>query len=570
VEFNPDALYQALLRDLSVSLPLDIIVRLSKGEKVEPWPDITTRQQACLAMAKSYYKKFVVLTVPTADLAALDKFNSVNMSCADWVLKLESARDEELWGCLQRHLYRFFHRTATEPLVSSFGQIFAHGRVGPGSSIGSEGGDFYTKMFSSKLTYTNASLYRAYTNYISQHPTWSDAEFIRDLHYGNENIVTGNRLSFVPKQRDISRVICVEPTLNMFAQLGLASILEARLKSYFGIDLSTQPEKNRELARLGSQFGTYFTVDLSSASDSMSLKMLRALLPRDTLAWFEILRSPKCTLPSGEQVDMNMISTMGNGFTFPLQTILFASIVSACQDFHSLERDGRRVDSKRGFGVFGDDIVAESHLYRDVVRLLTLCGFVVNADKSFSEGPFRESCGGDFHLGFPVRGVYVKALSTPQERAVVLNRMHHWSSITGVYLSECTSMLFKTIPKRFVPYWENDDAGIKVPMSLIRKPIWSKRTHSIIYRKWVNLPRRLRIRGWESLAMKKRIYNPYGLSIAFLAGHIRSESIPVRQTVNRYTTKASVAPSWDPSRRSLTTEVSWQRWETAVWYTLVR
>jgi len=565
---NPDVLYLDLLQDLSVHLSSDILERLRLGLPVDPWPDITSRQMACLSLAKSFYKKFIDKVDASADSRALEKFLAINNRCESWELKLESSRDEELLGTLKQVLYKFFYPTLTEPLISSFGQIFAHGKCGPGASIGSLGGDFYTKMFSSKLTYASSSLYRAYTGYISLFPDWADAELIRQVHYGNSNIVAGNRLSFVPKQRDISRVICVEPTLNMYAQLGIGAILEGRLKSFFGIDLSTQPDRNRELARIGSASGDYFTVDLSSASDSMSLRMLRTVLPAEVMGWLELVRSPKVTLPDGKLVDMNMISTMGNGFTFPLQTILFASIVSAAYKFRALELARPCGSSSGNFGVFGDDIIGLTSSHSDVCRLLTLLGFEINAEKSFHEGPFRESCGEDYHSGFPVRGVYVKSLNTPQDRAVVLNRLHRWASITGICISRCTSRLFKFTPKRFVPFWENDDAGIKVPLSLISKPKWSKRTQLILYQKWVNIPRKLRIRGWESLAAKKRIYNPYGLYISFVAGYIRSESITVRQTVPRYTTKASVAPSWDPPRKLLMTDISWQRWETAVWSTV--
>jgi hypothetical protein len=60
---------------------------------------------------------------------------------------------------------------------------------------------------------------------------------------GEVDIVEGNRLDFVPKNDDISRSICVEPTLNMFFQLGFADILNSRLKEFAGIDLENQQFK---------------------------------------------------------------------------------------------------------------------------------------------------------------------------------------------------------------------------------------------------------------------------------------------------------------------------------------
>jgi len=63
----------------------------------------------------------------------------------------------------------------------------------------------------------------------------------------------------------------------MFFQLGVGSMIEARLKTYFGIDirgdLSNQQVLNRALAREGSIGGELATVDLSEASNTIPLRM---------------------------------------------------------------------------------------------------------------------------------------------------------------------------------------------------------------------------------------------------------------------------------------------------------
>lgn len=570
MDLNPDVLYQLLLDDLSDYLPLSVIATFRCGGKVERWPDITTRQAAALALASTFYKKFVDYVAVDADTVALNKFLATNESCKRWVKELTNEGDRVLYDTFKHELYKFFYPSGDEPLIESFDDIFYQGRCGPGASIGSEGGDFYTKMFSSPLTYTTPVIYRAYTGYLSRSPDWVNAELIRNIHYGQENVVAGSRLTFVPKQRDTSRIICIEPTLNMFAQLGVASILEGRLRQVYGIDLSKQPDLNRHLARIGSRNGSLFTLDLQSASDSISRSMLRDVLPSNTYALLELLSSKTAQLPSGEQVELSMISTMGNGFTFPLETVLFSCVVSAVYRCLGLEMLKPRDGLLGNFGVFGDDIIGRSFTYRPICRLLGILGFTVNAEKSFFEGPFRESCGGDYFNSHSIRGVYIKSLESMQDRAVALNRLHHWSSVTGLDISSATGYLFQFIPKRFVPYWENDDAGIKVPFSLVRDQKRSKMTQSIKYYRWVSAERRLRITGWEFLAKKKRVYNPYGLYLSFLQGSIRSGSILSRQDSTVYRSKAALAPSWDPARKSLTTDVSWQRWETAVWKTFMR
>lgn len=564
---QPVVLYQALLKDLSSHLPSEVISQLQAGTPVDSWPDITPKEYACLSLGKAFYKKFVDVTEPEADARALSKFLSVNERCKTWRLDSLQTWEEEALGTVKRHLDNFFY-SGPDCLIPNLSYLFEIGRCGPGSSIGSVGGDEYTKMYSSPLSVASEALYRAYRTSIQAHPDLLHAELFRYQEYGEPMLVEGNRLSFVPKQRDISRVICIEPTLNMYAQLGLGALLERRLRQYFGIDLATQPDKNRELAYQGSLNQRYGTIDLESASDSMSVKMLEYILPGEVFSYLDVLRSPTSMLPSGELVDLNMVSTMGNGFTFPLQTIIFASVVSAAYDMYSLERVRGTRSSPGNWGVFGDDIVVDVKVYRLVCRLLSLLGFVVNAGKSFFEGPFRESCGADYFSGQPVRGVYVKTLQTQQDRCVVLNRLHEWSAQTGVFLPRTTQYLFRTVQKRFVPIWANHDAGIKVPFWAISEMRRSKHLQSILYRSWEPRTKHINLLAFGDLARNRRIYNPFGLYLSFLRGHIRNMQLTSRQEEQLYVTKTRVAPCWDQPRTLLVTDTNWQRWNTAVWFTL--
>lgn len=564
---QPIVLFQDLLDDLSHYLPGDTISALSRGGSPDWWPDITPTEFAALALAKTFYKKFVDEISSSADEQALKKFLQVNDACRDWRLDLRTSWEEEALGTVKKHLDNFFYR-GPDVLIPNLTFLFERGRNGPGASVGSVGTDDYTKLYSSQLSCTSPAIYRAYRASMLAHPSILDAETIRYENYGEPLLVEGNRLRFVPKQRDTSRVICVEPTLNMYAQLGLASILESRLYQYFGIDLATQPDRNRELANRGSVDGSFATIDLSSASDSMALGMLKEILPLEVFEVLNLLRSPTSMLPSGKQVQLHMVSTMGNGFTFPLQTIIFAAVVSASYDMHSLERVRGGRNGPVNFGVFGDDIVVDVKVYHTVCRLLELLGFQINAEKSFFEGPFRESCGGDFFRGRHVRGVYVKTLRTVQDRAVVLNRLHEWTSVTGVFLPKTTRNLFLSLPKRFVPPWENYDAGIQVPFWLVAPMRRSKDLQSIIYRKWVPRTKRLDVTNIRQLGRNRRIYNPSGLYLSFLRGHIRNEQITLRQRETLYVTKPSVAPCWDLPRKVLVTDTRWQLWNTAVWKTL--
>jgi hypothetical protein len=472
---NSQALYSCLLEDLGDAVP-----GFSKDYS-EAWPDITPREFAALTLSKTFYKKFVEVKSPDADQRAFDKFQQVNSDCGTWELCLQSSKDEVLLGELKETLSRFWNLKNRYPLVSNHHQIFDEGRCGPGSSVGAMGKDFYTKLYASPLTATSSLLVTLYEDYITNRPEMLAAEIKRQETYGPARIVEGSKLHFVNKTNDISRLICSEPTLNMYVQLGFGRILEDRLRRFFGIDLSDQPDKNRELARRGSISDDRCTIDLESASDSLSLRMLSQILPPDFLRWLEMMRCPKTQL--GEvPVALNMVSTMGNGTTFPLQTIIFASVVSAAARFRRIELHNPNRDRLGNWAVFGDDIIVKREIVDDVIRLLTLLGFKVNQQKSFIEGPFRESCGADWFKGQYVRGVYIKRLRTQQDRYVAINNLNLWSAVTGIPLRRTVGYLAKRVRFLPVPPWENLDGGLRVPYVMVDKLRWDRHVHSIRYR----------------------------------------------------------------------------------------
>jgi hypothetical protein len=553
---NPDALYLDLLEDLSGWLSYSQRVSLETLGKCDSYPDSSTRQIAAVSMANSFFKKFKDRVSPEADATCLDKFLTVNDQCGTWKLELQDSGDELLFGEFKNLVWEFLYPNH-QPLVSSFNQILDHGRMGPGVSVGAVGNDFYTKLFSSPLSCTSEGLLGAYSCYLSTRDRELSAEFCRQAFYSECEVVTGNRLSFVPKNADTSRSICIEPSLNMFYQLGLGAILERRLRQFFGIDFATQQFYNRELARIGSydhkedidpSHDGLVTIDLSSASDSISMRMLQEVLPARFLDWLNLLRSPKCEIPNGRLIELNMVSTMGNGFTFPLQTMLFSCAVLAASRT-AYRKESRNKRGKPGsFGVFGDDIIAGKSIAKRVIRLLNILGFQVNSEKSFLQGPFRESCGSDYFRGSNVRGVYIKSLKTPQAIYSSINQCNLWTARCGIPLSRTVRRLVRSCRYLPVPVWENDDAGIRCTYSNLWKFRWDKATQSLCYRRWVPRPSRITLgegKVYLPRGQKPRIYNPDGLLIAFLRGDIEHGAIGVRQRMPNYTIRKGVAPNWD-------------------------
>jgi len=571
MDICPDALYSHLRDDLNDCLGGDRIDKLLCSPTYQSF--FSPQEAACYSIVRSFLKKLQVSNSSLLDSKALLKFLQVSYACSHWKMPVLSESDQILVGELRRAVYDFWNDEGY-PLVVSDLSALNFGRVGPGASLGSRGGSLYHKLFASPLTCTNRHLYSSYTNYVHNFPEWSNAEIIRQTQYGEADVVEGNRLSFVPKDRTISRVICIEPSLNMFLQLGFGHVIEQRLSCLYGISMGTQPFKNRELARIGSWNGSLVTIDLSSASDSMSLNMLRSILPRDFMNLLMRYRSPKTYIPGIGYTEMGMVSTMGNGFTFPLQTMLFSCVVMAAFRKSGFQPRFPRGNDNGNWGVFGDDIIAPKEISDDVLRLLDILGFKINHDKTFLEGPFRESCGSDFFKGQNIRGIYIKNISTVQERFSAINLLNQFSTRTGVPLPRTVKALVHTVPWLPVPRWENDDSGIKIALSpIVRTLRVSKRYQSHLYTCYRAQGVRIRI-GESALfapkSSKRLIYNPSGLLISFLQRSVNACCIGIRHDPVVYKRKLGVAPYWDmaPTIHPLQGWFNWKRWETASYLNL--
>lgn len=549
---NLDALSQSLALDLA---------KFTIPDESSP---IRVEEFAARHLQRSFLKKFKHECTMDADAAALQKFLQVNETCGNWALSDLSDVDKVLLGELKSTIYNFYYKGG-QPILTHLSQFLDFGNVGPGASLGANGNDFYSKLFSSTLTVTSELLYKSYSYYLETNPTFCTANIFRETEYGDFQLVSGNRLSFVPKNVDISRCICVEPSLNMFYQLGVKHLLESRIKSYFGIDFSVQQLKNRDLAQLASMFDKqWVTIDLSSASDSMSNKMLQEVLPPDFFRWLTLLRSPYMTLPSGSKLELNMISTMGNGFTFPLQTMLFSSVVKAAHRVAGIPFERPYGCSLGNFAVYGDDIICRQETVCYVRRLLELLGFSVNADKSYDLGPFRESCGGDYFNGHFVRGIYLKSLSGPQDAYVAANQLNRWTAHTGIPVFQTVRLLLSWIRRTskilYVPLCESDDAGLKVPRAALSNIVMDKHVQSIKYRCWRAVSMKIKfeaanysregvvftqgIFGPRRLT-EKLTYNPDGLLVSFLGGRIAGGCVGVRHDPVTYQLKSNIIPYWD-------------------------
>lgn len=208
------------------------------------------------------------------------------------------------------------------------------------------------------------------------------------------------RLVFVPKDRKTFRAVGPEPVLNGMFQIGIGRHIAARLRR-FGVNIRDQ-SRNQKLARIGSIDGELATLDLSSASDCISVGLVEHLLPID---WYLFLSRFRTGLVeySGDVIKLEKFSTMGNGFTFPLETLIFWALAqSVCET----------KEESDSVSVYGDDIIVPTHRFHRLCEVLEACGFRVNLQKSFASGPFRESCGADYYSGINIRPHYLRDVLT--------------------------------------------------------------------------------------------------------------------------------------------------------------
>lgn len=513
-----------------------------------------------LQFNRSILKKFKGQRHEEASNRAIASFLSDNARGGDFELAPRSWFDDFVIGEVKTLLDKWLHNDDGCP--ATLKDLTDLGKCGPGSSIDVDLPTFYTKLFDSTLATANPALRRLYGAAVSSNPSWARAEECRESTHGNRTVL-GSKLSTVPKQFDIDRTIATEPPLEMFFQLGIGGFLETDVLKPLGINLSTQPDKNREMARIGSIDGDSCTIDLKSASNNIYLA-LKPIFPRYFWDWLMRCRSPYTRLPNGEWVRLNMIASMGNGFCFPLQTMLFASIVCAVYRLMNIEPNFGSASETgflsrlRGFhgvncGVFGDDIVVRRDAYHSVIRALELFGFQVNQDKSFSTGNFRESCGHDYVNGVNVRGVYLKTLSSRQDCFSLINRLMRWSVKTGITLDYTLSFLLRTIGFVPIPYVESDDRGVKVPSTWWRPQYYSL-TQGYLY-ECVCLRAR-KLLAPTSLDDRRAHpdlgFNANGLLVSFVGGYIKDGYISIRDDTDDVGDKLTTpevrlleVPSWD-------------------------
>lgn len=270
-------------------------------------------------------------------------------------------------------------------------------RFGPGATTQVKKKNASARVKLGETLACSEDLVKVLPEILAEVPQWCGLEFD---HAANEVSVPveihHGLLNFVPKNAKTHRSIVVEPSLNSFVQLGVGDHIARALRMRGKTDIKDQT-RNQTLAQAGSIGSGVATLDLSSASDSIARELVAHLLPID---WFLLLDSIRTGSVEykGTTMKLQKFSSMGNGFTFPLETLIFRALAESCVD----ERQHDLVS------VYGDDIIVPESSVDLVREVLSACGFLLNSSKSFWSGPFRESCGKDYHSGMLIRPFFLK------------------------------------------------------------------------------------------------------------------------------------------------------------------
>nr|QDH89151.1 MAG: RNA-dependent RNA polymerase [Leviviridae sp.] len=214
-------------------------------------------------------------------------------------------------------------RNLVGTVLGPFPTTLLDGKFGPGATFGDKGGrSTIPDKMSSEPTLTPS----AWTSLSS----WRSTAWARACAEDGRlpQVVEGNRFTTVPKDCTKDRGIAVEPSINVFYQLSVGKLIRSRLRR-LGIHLDEGQDIHRRLACEASDDGHLATLDLSNASDTICKNLVEFLLPP---SWFSVLndlRSPK-TFFKGKYHFLEKFSSMGNGFTFELETVIFHCLTVAC------------------------------------------------------------------------------------------------------------------------------------------------------------------------------------------------------------------------------------------------
>lgn len=417
-----------------VGKALDVVVPESAHDAVRiPMPDFSESnfrdRYLCKELLRKYPDFDLGVDKDAEAITSLIQQEDRNRATNDRLASRAYGEDPRV-----RQVYYLSCRKAAEILGDFDIEAFLHGaRFGPGATtrIGGETVGLDRKL-SGKPHVTLSAFPLAYW-YLSGSPLWA---YNIDTCVSSDRMLTvceHDNVLCVPKNALTSRTICPQPDMNGFFQLGAGYHMRERLYAA-GIDLSDQ-SINQRRALLASQTGELATVDVKGASNSVTCQLVYDHLGShdhtrtNAHKWFQVLEALRTTsgwIGTGVDHLWELWSSMGNGYTFELETLVFYCLTHSVCTVLGIPPD---------VTVYGDDIICPSEAVPLLTDVFAFSGFELNLAKSYwnTSGPiFRESCGKHYLDGVDVTPLYVdEALDSVESIVLLANNLLRWACLPG-------------------------------------------------------------------------------------------------------------------------------------------
>lgn len=412
--FRPDAeldtqfalkFFEAL--DTPLSLGLALLLKSGDhaqiaGYKYDPNREICGKLVRDNLAASSLLRKYKGLkTDIDTRAAAISSFKQGEIDCSVTNDRFRNPTLDPLYTGANVWLHNAFTRKIGKILGTYRKEDFFNlGAWGPGSTISITGNDTGAiRKFRCERQIT-AKLYALIKDeLVNEYPNWFPRQDVVDSLV----LVTCSELLTVHKNAVTDRTIFKEAGITTWFQKSLGLSIRGCLMRH-GYDLNSTV-RSKEIARQGSLTGSSVTVDFENASNTIAKLMVRESITDEV--WYTLLetcRTPSYTLDKGKSFNIfEMFSSMGNGYTFELESLIFVAAAEACHDYYGLAYDD--------ISVHGDDITINIEAYDLYRSFCEFLGFRVNDRKSFSSGYFRESCGAYFFNGSDVKPYFLKEKS---------------------------------------------------------------------------------------------------------------------------------------------------------------
>jgi hypothetical protein len=377
-----------------------------KNFRAEPWPSLWGSSAyifKCQTQLKNLFKRYIFTDDVSSELLELDALEDFR------VFQAELATPKKGPGELE---YRVLQkaRCIIKSVLGKYTEEehFSYVRAGKRANVGvpydrsfldvkmaSLTGSLEHQLWFNRYLATDQMLQDVLTRCpyeIYQKKCNSDGRKNANFIGPSRMIVDHLKATAVPKSFKACRIITPNTVIGSMHSYGLGCMIQERLLNA-GLDIRHLQKQHGRIVKSASLNRKLVTGDLSKASDLPTSALVNRLVPRE---WYNVLKHGriKNIEIDGEISQLSSFMAMGIGYTFPLETLIFWAVLKSIAALSGVK--GR-------ISVYGDDLIYPAQLHKYVEYVFPLIGFRFNLDKTYSDLPFRESCGCDFYKGVDVR-----------------------------------------------------------------------------------------------------------------------------------------------------------------------